>query len=148
MTSNYDFLKSQLIIHFDTVYEDISNKNLEIKTISIMLRDKDFNTYMYNYKLKEHTNLRNIIFEKLIKLFNKNYQKNILYRSTWIVLSDFKSYLPKQLGIFDKPLRNKEHNFKLVKAINSINQKYNSHKISFWIALLNKWYDAKLGIRK
>ena len=61
MTSNYDFLKSQLLINFNKVFEEITIKNFEVKLINIMLRDKNFNTYTFEHKLNIHTNIRNNI---------------------------------------------------------------------------------------
>lgn len=148
MTSNYNFLKEQLLINFDRVFEEIVNKDLEVRVISIMLRDKKFYTYIYDYKLPEHTNIRETILHVVLKLFEKYYSQDKIYRSTWVILSDFKSYLPKQISIFDKPLRSKENKYELTKIVNSINQKYWKHKLSFWIALVWRWFEAKIGIRK
>lgn len=148
MTSNIDFLKEQLLLNFDRVYETICDKNIEVKVISIMLRDKSFYTYIYDYKLPEHTNLRKVILGIVLDLFNNNYSADKTYRSTWVILADFRSYLPKQTTIFDKPLRSKENEYKLVKAVNFLNEKYWTHKVSFWFSLIGKWYEAKLGIRK
>jgi hypothetical protein len=39
-------------------------------------------------------------------------------------------------------------NHNLLLIINSINKKYDSHKVSFWIDLIWKWFDSKLGIIK
>lgn len=148
ITSNYDFLKEQLLLNFDSVFEHICEKNIEIKIVSIMLRDKNFYTYVYDYKLAEHTNIRKNILEIMLYLFDTYYSSEKTYRSTWVILSEFKNYLPKQTSIFDKPLRSKENEYKLTKVINLINEKYWSHKVSFWISLIWKWFEAKLGIRK
>jgi len=82
MTSNIDFLKEQLLLNFDRVYESICDKNIEVKVISIMLRDKSFYTYIYDYKLPEHTNLRKVILGIVLELFNNNYSADKTYRST------------------------------------------------------------------
>jgi hypothetical protein len=84
----------------------------------------------------------------MLYLFDTYYSSEKTYRSTWVILSEFKNYLPKQTSIFDKPLRSKENEYKLTKVINLINEKYWSHKVSFWISLIWKWFEAKLGIRK
>jgi len=148
MTWNYIFLKEQLLINFNRVFEEIVNKNFEIKSISIMMRKKDFSTYMYEYKLNDFSNSRNDILEIIISLFDKNYESNSIYRSTWVVLSKFRSYLPRQTSIFDTPLRSKEHNYELTKIVNNLNQRYWDHVVSFWFSLLWKWKEAKLGILK
>lgn len=148
MSSNYNFLKDQLLLNFDRVYEEICNKNIEVKTISIMLRNKKFYTYIYDYKLMEHTNIRKQIITIVLDLFDNNIIEGEIYRSTWVILSEFRSYLPKQSTIFDKPYRSKDNEYKLTKVVNQLNEKYWTHKVSFWLSLLWKWYEAKLWIRK
>jgi len=148
MTSNYNFLKEQILLNFDRVFEEICNKNIEAKVISVMLRDKYFYTYIYDYKLAEHTNIRKNILDIILSLYDKNYSSEKIYRSTWVILSEFRSCLPKQTSIFDKPLRSKENEYKLAKVVNLINEKYWNHKVSFWLSLVWKWYEAKLSIRK
>lgn len=147
MTSNYDFLKEKILINFENVFEEIVNKDLEVKTISIMFRKKNFETITYECRLNDFTNLRTDILKKILILFNTNYDSNIVYRSTWVILANFRSYLPKQMSIFDKPLRSKENNYQLTKVVNLLNEKYWNHKVSFWFSLLWKWKEAKLGIR-
>ena len=146
--SNYDFLKSQLLTHFERVFQDISKRNYEIKSISVMLRTKSFDTLIYTHKFNDYTNIREEIIKVVINLFEKNFNSIIIYRSTWITFSDFRSYLPRQLSILDKPLRSKENKYKLMKTLESINSKYGWYKISFWIELVWKWDEAKLGFRK
>jgi len=70
------------LLNFDKVFEDISNKNLEIKTISIMLRDIEFNTLLYRKTLTTHTNNRKEILDNVFKLFEINYVNTKVYRST------------------------------------------------------------------
>ena len=82
MTSNYNFLKEQILLNFDRVFEEICNKNIEAKVISVMLRDKYFYTYIYDYKLAEHTNIRKNILDIILSLYDKNYSSEKIYRST------------------------------------------------------------------
>jgi hypothetical protein len=82
MTSNYSFLKEQLLKNFDRVFEEICNKNIEVRIISIMLRDKNFYTYIYDYKLAEHTNIRKSILEVVLSLYDNYYSSDKIYRST------------------------------------------------------------------
>jgi hypothetical protein len=64
------------------VFEHICEKNIEIKIVSIMLRDKNFYTYVYDYKLAEHTNIRKNILEIMLYLFDTYYSSEKTYRST------------------------------------------------------------------
>lgn len=148
MTCDFSFLKAQILEHFSIVFEEITRKNFEIKCVSLMFRDKDFRVYIYDHKFSEHTNIRSQILERLLVLLDTYYNPQILYRSTWVILSAFRSYLPRQMSLFDKPLRSKEHNYMLVKIIDNLNTKYWNHKVSFWFGLLDKSSGAKLGIRR
>ena len=113
-----------------------------------MLRDKNFNTYVFEHKLKIHTNIRENILIVVLELFNDNYNKNIIYRSTWVIFSWFKSFLPRQMSIFDKKDFYKDNQNNLSNLINAINLKYWNNKIAFWFSLLWRGEEAKLTIMK
>ncbi len=147
MTSDKNFLLEQILYNFDKVFEEISDKNLEIKTISVMLRDKSFYTYYFTYKFTSFTNIRKDLLDALLRLFKNNFDDTKLYRSTWVVMSEFRSYLPRQISLFDKAYHSKDNEYKLTKIVNSINKKYWNHKVSFWVWLLGKNDEAKVMIR-
>ncbi len=138
ITSNKEFLLNQVLYNFSKVFEMISEKSLEIKSISLMLRDKSFYTYYYTFKFREYTNIRKDLLNATLKLFDDNFDEIKLYRSTWVIMSDFRSYLPRQMNLFEETYHKKDNEFKLTKIINSINDKYWSHKVSFWVSLLWK----------
>jgi nucleotidyltransferase/DNA polymerase involved in DNA repair len=148
ITNNKDFLKKQLISNFNWLYEEFINKDLELRTVSIFLRDKSLYTHIYNYNFLEHTYLRSDILKYLLILFNENFDENNLYRSTWVVFSNFRSSKPYQISIFDKPIKDKSNHLKLAKTVNEINTRYWIHKISFGANLLWEEFHSKLGIRK
>jgi len=148
ITNNKDFLYNQININFNILYEEFIDKDLELKNVSIFLRDKDFITHIYKYSFNEHTYIRSKIFNAIKKIFDINFSKNNNYRSTWIIFSDFRSYKPYQMSIFDKKIKDKKNYLLLSKTINSINEKYKNHKISYWTDLLWKWKNIKLWIRK
>lgn len=148
ITSDIEFLKAQILLNFERVYREIIEKDFEVKTLSVMLRDKSFNTYYYDFSFSEHTNLRHILLTITLRLFENIYNKNILYRSTGVIFSWLRSFLPRQTSIFDTPLRSKDQNYILNKTINQLNAKYNKNKIAFWTSLLWVWDEAKLWIRK
>lgn len=148
ITNNKKYLKNQLILNFNWLFEEFINKDFELKTVSIFLRDKSFYTHVYNFSFLDYTYLRSEILKTILKLFNENYNSNILYRSTWIIFSNFRSYKPYQTSIFDKPIKDKTNHLKLAKTVNSINDKYWSHKLWFWSCLLWKDFESKLGIVK
>lgn len=148
ITSDKNFLLSQLNIHFERLFEEITFKNFEVRCIWIIMRDKNFITYNYILKLNDYTNERNLLYLAVLQLFDTYYSESYLYRSIGVYLVDFRNYLPKQSSIFDKPLRSKDNNYKLSKTIMNINSKYWKNKVGFWFSLLWLWEDVKLWIRK
>jgi len=147
LNSNKVFLTNQLKEHFERLFENLIEKNLETKNISLLLRTKDFKTLIFDYPLQEHTNNRFFLFSKLFTLFEINYDKDIIYRSTWVIFGKLKNYLPEQKNIFENISLWNRNNYTLYKTIENINNKYWNHKISFWTSLLWVWKDLKLWIK-
>lgn len=148
ITNNKDFLYSQLLLNFNYLYEELIRKNYTLKKISIYFRDKDKHTYVYNHVLLEKTFLRKNILKIIKKLYLKNYNLNMLCRSTWVIFSNLKIIENEQLSLFEIIRKENKINHNLLSVINNINNKYESHKLSFWTDLLWKWFDSKLGIIK
>jgi nucleotidyltransferase/DNA polymerase involved in DNA repair len=148
ITNNKDFLLSQAKVHFERLFEEITDKNIEIKHISLLLRTKEFKTLVFESKMPEFTNERQVLFNNLITLFEKYYDENILYRSVWVIMSDFRNYLPRQISIFDTPKKSKEIDYNLAKTINRLNDKFWNRKIWFWVSLIDNNERFKLWFRK
>lgn len=148
ITNNKDFLYSQLILNFNFLYEELSFRKFELKKISIFFRDKEKITHLYHYNLPYYTFTRIEILDIIKKLFFTYYDIDMFCRSTGIVFSTLKKTDFHQTNIFEKNSNLEKNNLNLIRAINKINIKFNSHKISFWMDLLNKDFDSKLWIRK
>lgn len=136
MTSSKDFVKAQLIKNFDRALLALYKWDFEVRHIAIMFRDKQFKIYMYDQKIPEHTNMRKKILNAVWELFEKHFDPNIIYRSTWIYFYELRSYLPRQMNIFEKPLRGKENHYELIKKIHAMNMKLWEKKISFGFDML------------
>lgn len=148
ITNDKVFLYSQLLENFNYLFEELIDKNLEMKKIWIFFRNKQLITTIYEYNFNNYTTIRKEILKVIELLFNEHYNKNQLYRSTWIVFNNFRSYKPFQLNIFTKELKYNNNNLSLIKTVNKLNEKYWNHKISFWFSLLNKNKWIKLWIKK
>ena len=74
----------QISGHFEMVHSWITQKSVEIKEVSLMLRDADFKTHRYSYHFPEHTNQREKILPEIKTLFQKLYTPDNLYRSTGV----------------------------------------------------------------
>lgn len=149
INSDKDFLFKEAKKHFERVFENIIEKNLEIKEIALLLRTKEFETLIFNHIFPEYTNNRTILFTHLKYLFENNFKSDVLYRSVWVIFYNFRSFLPMQKSLFDLNLRSKENNYKLYKTIEFINNKYWERKVCFgstlsWIKFIK---EEKLWIR-
>jgi len=148
ITNNKEFLKKQLIKNLNWLYEEFIWTNFETKTISIFLRDKTFYTHIFTYNLREHTYIRSHLLKVILYLFEENFDKNNLYRSTGVIFSHFRSYKPYQTTIFDKPLRDKKDFLTLAKTVNRINTRYWNHKLWYGTDWLGKDSMVKLWVVK
>lgn len=133
MTNNQDILFKRLIINFSNLYEELIERNYELKRVSIFLRTKEFITYTYDFDFRELTCMRQDIFKEVCKLLKRNFDTTKLYRSTWIVFSKLKKRQSIQMSFFDNEMNKKEVNLKLSKTINFINNKYEKDLLSYWI---------------
>jgi nucleotidyltransferase/DNA polymerase involved in DNA repair len=148
ITNDKNFLLSQAKIHFERLFEEITDKNIEVKHISLLLRTKEFKTLVFESKMPEHTNERDILLNNILILFEKYYDKNLLYRSVWVIMSEFRNYLPRQISIFDTLKKSKEIDYNLAKTINYLNDKFGTRKVSFWTSIINNNEKFKLWFRK
>ena len=117
------------------MFEEITMKNYEVRQVTVMLRTKSFVTLTYDFTLLEYTNMRGELLDRVYDLFDRNYDRNEVYRSTGIVLSKFRSYLPRQMSIFDRPIRSKDNHYELTQAMNFLNKKYGNHKVTFGLSM-------------
>ncbi len=146
-TNNKEFLYEQLVLNFNHLYEEMIEKEYELKKVSIFFRDIGFYVHVFSYDFNDFIDSRKDIFEIVRALFLNHYDESIICRSTWVLFSWLRKKWFYQTSIFDKTLRDKSHNLKLSRVINAINSKYNTHKISYGTYLLDKSLSAKLGIR-
>ena len=134
--NDISFLKNELIKNFEHVFRQIIDKDFLVKNIWILLRDREFNTYHLDIILSDYTNERKKILQIIYNLFESSYSDCLEYRSTWIYFSDFKSFLPRQLSIFDVQNLSTMNNFTLNKTIINLNQKYWDNILTYGTTLI------------
>ena len=146
-TNNKEFLSTQILGHFETVYSWITEKSIEIWEVWIMLRDENFTVHRLKYVFPEHTNDRQKIFFALKNIFEELYRSDIMYRSTWVNCYNLRSYLPRQLNLFEKEFTKKDNSYELSRAMNRLNQKYGKQKLCFWSELIDAKISERVKIR-
>ncbi|EKE28657.1 MAG: hypothetical protein ACD_3C00035G0007 [uncultured bacterium (gcode 4)] len=132
ITNDKDFLWSQIVGHFNQAYFILTKYNLELKNIAVYLRDKDFCRYAYDFNFEAHTNIRTDLLARLREVFNSKVPFSLEYRSTGVILSDFKEYIPKQLSLDDINNVTFEKNKKLMHAIEAVNKFYWKKAVNIW----------------
>lgn len=144
INSNLTFLNDEILKNFEYVFKELFQKDLLVKNISILLRDREFNTYYYHKILPDYSNSRDVLYNSVKELINNNYNSCLEYRSTGVIFSDFKSFLPRQMSVFDVQNLSTINNFTLNKTILSLNKRYWDNTIVYWI---NKIHTNKLKTR-
>lgn len=132
ITNDKNILLNRLISNFNSLYEELIERNYEIKKISIFFRTKEFITYTYSFDFSLLTSIRKDIFIEMKRLFELNFDKNERYRSTWVVFSKLKKRHFIQMSFFDNEMDKKDISLKLSKTINFLNNKYKKDLINYW----------------
>lgn len=148
ITSNKEFVYSQLLENFNHLYEELTLRKYKTKKVSIFFRDKQKITHIFHVNLAEYTMSRQDLFQALQKLFSSYYNEGCLYRSTGVVFGNLEKIRELQLNLFHKEKVIETSNTQLIKAINSLNKRFDSHVVSFGTDLVGKRFDSKLGIMK
>lgn len=130
ITSDKDYIWARIMSNFNSAFWILNKYNLEAKTISIYLRDKDFRRYLFDFNLMDYTNIYNEFIKALRHIFFNDIPFDNLYRSAWVFLNDFREIVPKQLSLMDFDNKNFEKNKKLIESMEFINRK-------FWNKIVN-----------
>lgn len=121
-TSEIDYIKNALNIHIHNSCKRLRRFGGRCKTVSVMLRTKDFMVYWDKKNLKNLTNFELEISKTAIKLLEKLYNPNIIYRSCGVTLEGLDFNEESQLSLFTE---NKVKNFeKLGAAIDKLEARF------------------------
>lgn len=121
-TNDINYIKNALNVHIHTSCSKLRYLKGKCKTISVMLRTKDFMVYYDKINLKNQTTFELEISRAAIKLLEKMYLPNVLYRSCGITLENLEFNEETQLNLFaDAKLKNLE---KLGTAIDKLESKF------------------------
>ncbi len=101
---------------------EFTDLNMGLRKLNILLRGKDFKIDSDFIMFKHPVSDRKILINSISILFDKIFNENILYRSTWVNFQNLKNQDSKQMDL----LNYKEHekNSKLSKVVNKLNFKF------------------------
>lgn len=121
-TKDLNYIKNALNIHIHTSCRKLRRLEGKCKTISVMLRTKDFRVYWEEADLKDYTNFELEISKAAMKILEKIYNPDLIYRSCGITLYGLDFQNTAQMNLFSTP---KDKNFdKLGQAIDKLEDKF------------------------
>lgn len=121
-SSDIEYIKTEIMLHLRNVCKKLRENNLKTEMIAVMLRTKDFRVFYADEKLENMTNSEILLSEKVYKLFNKIYQKGIIYRSSGVLAFSLCDCEKTQLGLFFDEKNTKCQ--KLSEVLDKIENKY------------------------
>lgn len=126
-TSDIDYIKNALNVHIHTSCKKLRKYRGKCKTVSVMLRTKDFIVYSDKTNLKDQTNFELEVSREALKILEKLYSPEIIYRSCGVTLENIDYCEENQLGLFEKQ---KKKNFdKLACAIDKLEEKFGKNVV-------------------
>lgn len=121
-TNDLDYIKNALSIHIHTSCTRLRRYKGKCKTISVMLRTKDFMVYWDKKNLNSSANFELEISKTAMQILEKLYNPNLIYRSCGITLENLNFNEESQLSLFHEQ---KEKNFdKLAEAIDKLEARF------------------------
>lgn len=120
-TNNINFLKRVLLEQTIEVGKQLREQNQLTTNVGVIFRSSDFNTYSHQRKLDNPTDVDQVIYKEVLKVFNQGWNKEQL-RLIGVRLTNFTDYSVEQTTIFDQ---NKDGtNKKIQTTIDEITNKY------------------------
>ena len=126
-TNDVDFLKNELNRHIKDACRKMRKHNGKTSQIGVMLKTSEFVVYSDKKSITGSTNSELEISKIAFELFDKIYDKNLLYRSTGVWLANLNCTENVQMGLFDKVKNEKLE--KLSASIDRIEAKFGKNSI-------------------
>lgn len=126
-TNEVNFLKNELNRHIKDACRKMRKNNGKASQIGVMLKTKDFVVYSDKKNITGSTNSEFEISKIAFELFEKIYDKNLLYRSTGVWLANLNCTNNVQMGLFDETKNEKLE--KLSASIDRIEAKFGKNSI-------------------
>ena len=126
-TNDFDYIKNALNIHIHTSCTKLRHLKGKCKTLSVMLKTKDFIIYSDKKNLADLCNFELEISRAAIEMIEKLYNPNLIYRSCGVCLENLDFEEGAQLNIFAEE---KGKNFdKLAQALDRLEGKFGKNVV-------------------
>jgi len=121
-TDNLDYIKNALNIHIHNSCTKLRHFKGKCKTVGVMLKTKDFIVYYDKENFKDLANFELEISRLALKILEKLYNRNVLYRSCGVTLENIDYNTESQLNLFEEAKGEKFS--KLAGAIDKLEEKF------------------------
>jgi len=121
--NDINYIKNALNMHIHTSCKKLRFLNGRCKAVSVMLRTKDFTVYWEQAKLKYPTNFELEISKDIMKMLEKIYSPNLIYRSCGVTLENIEYIEQEQISLFNDKTKLKKRE-KLGKSIDKLESKF------------------------
>ena len=122
-STDLNYLKNELMIHIHSACRKLRKADCKCKTIGVIIKTKDFQTFFEKVNLKHSTNFEFEISEYAMPILEKLFSKNVIYRSIGILLENFNSCDNEQKTLFEDTSR-REKNEKLARSLDKLESKF------------------------
>ena len=122
-SSDLNYLKNELMIHIHSACRKLRRVDCKCATIGVIIKTKDFRTYVEKINLEHATNFEFEISEFAIPILEKLFDAQTIYRSVGILLENFNSSSNEQKSLFENTVR-REKNEKLGQSLDKLEAKF------------------------
>lgn len=131
-TSDFNFIKNELNMHIHTSCRKLRRYDTKCLQVGVMLRTKDFRVFYAKEDLKNPSDFELEISKTAIRLLEKIYNPNILYRATGVVLEKIGEQGTEQLSLYTDT-QDAEKKRKLTQCFDKLEKKFKKNiiKIGF-----------------
>ncbi len=132
-TSDKEYIKNSLIYHINTSCQRLRALKLKTNCVRIMLRTKDFKYFVEKKALIQPTSWDCDIVNVALELFEKMYKKDLIYRSSGVVLENLINSSDIQMSLFTNNEKEKKKE-ELGKCVDKLSQKYKKNIVKIGYA--------------
>jgi len=122
-STDLNYLRNELMIHIHSACRKLRRADCKCGTIGVIIKTKDFHTYIKKINLKHRTNFEFEISEYAMPILEKLYDSRTVYRSIGILLEDFNPCENEQKSLFEDAER-RDKNEKLGKSLDKLEAKF------------------------
>ena len=122
-STDLNYLKNELMVHIHSACRKLRRADCKCKTIGVIIKTKDFQTYLEKINLEHSTNFEFEISEYAMPILEKIFNPNIIYRSIGILLENFNPCENEQKSLFADNTK-REKNEKLGKSLDKLEAKF------------------------